>query len=60
MTTAAAGGRIRRVNPALKTPARFVGAFAGVILLGLVLYLGAAIQVYVLAWVVKILQAIFT
>lgn len=46
------------MNPALKGPAKFVLALAAVIVVGLVLYLGAALHVYLIAAVVKLLSLI--
>lgn len=53
----AAGGKIPGdMNPALKTPLKFVVALAAVLALGVVLYLGAALHVYIIAVVVKLLS----
>jgi type IV secretory pathway VirB2 component (pilin) len=47
------------MNPALKAPLKFVLALAAVIALGIVLYIGAALNVYVIAVVVKLISAVF-
>jgi hypothetical protein len=47
------------MNPALKAPLKFVLALAAVIAFGIVLYIGAALHVYIIAFVVKLISAIF-
>lgn len=42
----------------LKGPMKFVAALAAVIVVGIVLYLGAALHVYAIAFVVKLLAMI--
>lgn len=44
------------MNPVLKGPAKFVAALAAVVVVGVVLYLGAAAHVYIIAAVVKLLS----
>jgi hypothetical protein len=51
--------RIPFVNIAKSQPAKFVLAFFAVIAIGLVLYLGAAAHVYLIAGVVWLIQALF-
>ncbi len=40
-------------------PVRFVGAFVALIIAGIVLYLIGVFSMYVIAWVVWLIQAIF-
>lgn len=47
------------MNPALATSAKWVAAFVGTIVLALVIYLGAVVQVYIIAWVVELIGRLF-
>jgi len=42
----------------LPLPAKYLGGLVFVLVLGVVLYIGAAISVYVLAWIIELLAAI--
>jgi hypothetical protein len=42
----------------LPYPVKLVGALIFVIVLGLVIYIGAAVQVYILAWVIGLIGSI--
>lgn len=46
------------MNPSAANAAKWVGATVGTIALALVIYLGAVLQVYVLAWVIEIIGRI--
>jgi hypothetical protein len=48
------------MNPTIATTTKWVGAFVGTIILALVIYLGAVLQVYILAWIIEIIGRIFT
>lgn len=48
----------RAMNPSAANAAKWVGATVGTILLALVIYLGAVVQVYLLAWVIEIIGRI--
>jgi Na+(H+)/acetate symporter ActP len=46
-------------NPALATAAKWVGAAVFVVVAAIVIYLGAVLSVYVIAWVVELIGIIF-
>ncbi len=49
-------GKLGAVN--IPFPVRFVGSFVAAIVLAIVLYLGAAISVYLLAWILGLIESI--
>jgi hypothetical protein len=48
------------MNPTLAATTKWVAAFVGTIALALAIYLGAVLQVYLLAWVIEIIGRVFT
>jgi hypothetical protein len=46
-------------NPVLMTGAKWVGAAVAVVVIAVVLYLGAVLSVYAIAWVIDVIGMIF-
>lgn len=42
----------------LPLPVKYLGGLIAAVVLGLVIYLGAAVSVYVIAWVVKLITVL--
>ena len=47
------------MNPTLATTGKWVGAAIGTVVLALVIYLGAVLHVYVLAWIIALIGWLF-
>lgn len=47
------------MNTSLMTTGKWIGAFILTIVLALVIYLGAVLQVYILAWIINLIGVIF-
>ena len=54
-------GIVRGVNNSIarSLPVKFVGALIALIFAGIVLYLIGVLSMYIIAWVVQIIEAIF-
>ena len=46
-------------NAALITGAKWVGAVVAIIVLAIIIYLGAVLSVYILAWILDLIGIIF-
>lgn len=51
-------GRVPGMTSSVATTAKWVGATIGTIALALVIYLGAVLHVYVLAWIIALIGMI--
>ncbi|HMM49193.1 MAG TPA: hypothetical protein PKE32_06230 [Miltoncostaeaceae bacterium] len=47
------------MNPALKHTTKWVGTFIATVVLAIAIYLFAVLNVYIIAWVVALIQWIF-
>jgi hypothetical protein len=46
-------------NAALITGAKWIGALVAIIVISIVIYLGAVLSVYILAWILDLIGTIF-
>ena len=47
------------MNTSLMTTGKWIGGFILTVILALVIYLGAVLQVYILAWIIELIGTIF-
>lgn len=47
------------MNTSLMTAGKWIGALILTVILALVIYLGAVLQVYILAWIIELIGTIF-